>query len=299
MNSHSSIPPVLVSGMGRSGTTWVGDLINYDNTYRELFEPFFPGRVQEADCFNYIQYLNPQTEDAHLENQAQTILAGKLRNNWVDRKADALQNPNILVKEIRTNLMLGWLKRIVPGLKIVVLIRHPLQVVHSWFRMGWGRNAQGTIRDIDLILSQERMLQDYPEIINLSNMFNLDDYFESVVFQWCLFNYIPQKQLQASENHVLYYEDLILKPYQALEDLFCYLERPYQKETLCRNLSIPSQTNYLLRDPRKDKQYLLNGWREAFTQKQKDKAISIVGAFGLGNLYTDTGIPAGTLFFGC
>ncbi len=36
---------VFVSGVGRSGTTWVANIINYANDYRFMFEPFHPQRV--------------------------------------------------------------------------------------------------------------------------------------------------------------------------------------------------------------------------------------------------------------
>ena len=299
MNTYPDTSPVLISGMGRSGTTWVGDLLNYDKSYRVLFEPFFPGRVQEANSFNYIQYLNPQTKNAHLEDQARMILKGELRNNWVDREKEEIQNTSILVKEIRVNLMLGWLKRVFPQLKIILLVRHPLQVVHSWLRMGWGRSPQGKQRDIDLILSQESLLQDYPLIDDLINLVNLDDYFESVVFQWCLFSFVPHKQLKRSESHALHYEDLILQPYRTISDLFRYLERPLHDKKILKIISRPSHTNYLRRDHNKDKENLLWGWRTEFTSQQINKARSIIEAFGLGKLYDDEGIPTGSDFFCC
>jgi hypothetical protein len=35
-------PIVWVIGDGRSGTTWLMELINWRKTYREMFEPFHP-----------------------------------------------------------------------------------------------------------------------------------------------------------------------------------------------------------------------------------------------------------------
>src|SRR5262245_3197724 len=35
----------LVSGTRRSGTTWLADVINFDNHYRYMFEPFHPKEV--------------------------------------------------------------------------------------------------------------------------------------------------------------------------------------------------------------------------------------------------------------
>ena len=48
---------IIVAGMGRSGTTWGVNIINHDNSYRVLFEPFSPASVVEAEEFEYVQYI--------------------------------------------------------------------------------------------------------------------------------------------------------------------------------------------------------------------------------------------------
>ena len=68
---------MFLAGMGRSGTTWARNIINYDDSYRVMFEPFLPAQVSEARHFRYIQYLNPQERDPLLVTAAQKILAGK------------------------------------------------------------------------------------------------------------------------------------------------------------------------------------------------------------------------------
>ena len=57
---------IILAGMGRSGTTWAGNIINYDQSYRILFEPFLPARVKEAKGFEYLQYLNPDCDNVTL-----------------------------------------------------------------------------------------------------------------------------------------------------------------------------------------------------------------------------------------
>lgn len=39
---------VILAGMGRSGTTWGADVLNYDKSCRVMFEPFYPAAVHEA-----------------------------------------------------------------------------------------------------------------------------------------------------------------------------------------------------------------------------------------------------------
>ena len=42
---------VFLAGTGRSGTTWLAGLINHDQSYRDVFEPFHPGKVEALGGF--------------------------------------------------------------------------------------------------------------------------------------------------------------------------------------------------------------------------------------------------------
>ena len=65
---------VFISGMGRSGTTWLSELINYKQNYRDIFEPFLPYKVEISSSFKYLHYLNPNCQDNSLSNSAKACL---------------------------------------------------------------------------------------------------------------------------------------------------------------------------------------------------------------------------------
>ncbi len=48
---------VWIIGDGRSGTTWLGDIINWKKNYREMFEPFHPNKVKSAKPYTLHQYM--------------------------------------------------------------------------------------------------------------------------------------------------------------------------------------------------------------------------------------------------
>ncbi len=272
---------IMVSGMGRSGTSWVGDMINSNNDCRVLFEPFFPGRVPEANGFEYIQYLNPEHDDPKLARQAGLILSGRLHNQWVDRSSLPFPCSHILIKDIRTNLMLGWLKKIEPELRIVVVIRQPLQVILSWKKLKWGRGWANKKRDIDIILSQKMLLEDYPVIKEALNLVDIDDFFESLVLQWCIFQMVPMRQFCDNDIYYLFYEKLVTRPDEELARLLHFLTMRTEKKLDTSLLLSQSQTNFLGRDYRKDTDLLLNGWKNEFSLKQREKAQTIMGLFSL------------------
>ena len=283
----------ILAGMGRSGTTWVGDIINHDGSYRVLFEPFFPPEVSEAELFEYIQYLNPESEKPALADRARTILAGKPRNAWVDRDNTKLRYDRRLVKDVRCNMMLGWLKRVSPRSPIVVVVRHPLAVTASWMRLGWGREARGNRLDHDIITSQPDLLRDFPVVEAMMGEIDTEDVFELTVFEWCVFHLVPLAHLAEGDGHFLSYENLVLDTESEAERLFRYLEEPFDWQALRRTAERSSSTNFLERNFRKDREQVVTGWRTFFSKQQIERAAWIVAQFGLDGLYDRDGLPTG------
>ena len=290
----SDISLILV-GMGRSGTTWAGNIINYDNDYRVLFEPFLPAKVEQAKGFEYIQYLNPDHNDVVIANQARSILAGKIRNNWVDRDNSRLFYRHRLLKDIRCNLMIGWLKKVANNPPIVLMIRHPLQIVSSWKKLGWGKEALGSRSDFDIIISQESLLKDFPIINEVMKEINREDFIQNIVFQWCIYHLIPSKYLKKHDAYALYYENLITDSDNEITKLFHYLDRPFNKEKVTDKMGKASSTNFQQRNF--SLKNTLNSWRQEFSTRQIERANYILTAFGLDEIYDDNGLPTGADVF--
>ena len=284
---------MFLAGMGRSGTTWAGNIINYDGSYRVMFEPFLPALVSEAKHFEYIQYLNPRERDPLLVTAAQKILAGKVRNRWVDRENRGFFYRQRIVKDIRCNLMLRWLRDIRPSMPIVLLIRHPLAVAASWVKLGWGVEAKGQRTDLEIITSQLNLLDDFPIVSQALAQMNRDDSFERIIFEWCVLHLVPFRQFAPGELFVLVYENLILQPEAEIERLFSYLKTSINWEKMRAALPAASSTNFLKRDIAKERTQLLTGWRNTFSDKQIEQANRILQIFALDDLYDEDGYPSG------
>src|SRR5580704_5098197 len=121
----------LVSGMGRSGTTWLAELLNYRNDQRLLFEPFDHQRVALAVNFTDHQYLRADDADPRYLAPARAIVTGLLRDPFVDQHNRRLVCGRRIIKEVRANLILKWLHTQFPGMPIVLIVRHPFAVAVS------------------------------------------------------------------------------------------------------------------------------------------------------------------------
>ncbi|MDW7773273.1 MAG: sulfotransferase [Desulfobulbaceae bacterium] len=284
---------ILLIGMGRSGTTWAADIINHDKSYRILFEPFFPSLVNEAKDFAYIQYMNPADNRAALAAGAQKILAGKTRSQWVDRDNKGILYRRRIIKDIRSNLMAGWLKKLAPRLPVIQLIRHPLQVACSWRKLGWGEEALGERSDFDIIMSQHRLLEDFPIIKKIVQKINPDNFLDNVIFLWGVMHLVPLDQFPTDKVYRLFYEHLLINPEAECKKLFYYLHKEYSWDNVKETVNRKSSTNFQNRNLSQDKNLLLHGWKKELTGAEIERADEILSMFGLEGVYDADGLPAG------
>ncbi len=283
----------FIAGMGRSGTTWIADVVNYDHSHRVLFEPFLPGQVKEARPFKYIHYLPPHDADPARIHAAETILSGKVRHPWVDRENRRFLYGRRIVKDIRCNLMLGWLKAIRPAMPIILVMRHPLAVAASWMQLGWGKTVDGVGDDFSIITSQTELLADFPEIDRIRRRIDPHDALEKIIFEWCVFHWVPFRQFRSDEVLLVVYENLILTPEDAARNLFCGLKRPVDYDHLRSALRTQSGTDFLKRGPSSAQVSRLTDWKNVVRPQQVGHAKDILAMFGLDGLYDHDGHPTG------
>lgn len=272
---------VLLVGTGRSGTTWVSDVINHKNDYRYLFEPFYPNKVALCSHFRYRQYLRPGDGRREFLEPARRILSGRLRNDWVDGHNRVMLARKRLIKDIRAHHLMGWLHDHFPGLRMILLLRHPCAVAHSKLKLKWGA-------PLEEFLGQDELMQDFLSPFR-SEIRSAQTVFEKQVFLWCVENYVPLKQFRTGELHVAFYENFCTDPQEEVRSLFAYLqEEPDQR--VFEALKRPSV------EARKDSAVIsgkdpASEWKAHVSEGQKRTARDILALFELDGLYDSEGRP--------
>jgi hypothetical protein len=267
---------VFLAGSGRSGTTWISGVINHRNAYRFVFEPFHPGKVRILRHFRRKQYLRPGDRREEYLGPARTVLTGELRSLWTDRFNKKFVARRRLIKDIRANLLLGWMHANFPGMPIVLLLRHPCGVVASRLALGW--------RDVlSETMEQEELVEDFLLPME-AEIRAARGGFERHLFSWCVENYVPLRQFEPGEIHLAFYEDFLVRPDQELRRLFAFLDdgfdgRAYRTlsrhSPLSRHPEIPS----------------VDAWRRCVTARQTERAVEILGCFGLDRVYGEGAVP--------
>jgi Sulfotransferase family len=267
---------VFLAGSGRSGTTWVAEVINHRNGYRLVFEPFHPGRVDICGGFRRKQYLRPDDRREEYLGPARTILTGGLRSPWTDRFNRKLVARRRLIKEIRANLLLGWMGENFPGMPIVLLLRHPCAVVASRLALGWRDNLSET-------MEQEELVEDFLLPVE-AEIRDARGAFERHVFSWCIENYVPLMQFGAGEIHLSFYENFLVHPEDEVRRLLAFVGEDLDGR-VWRALSRPSPLS------RREMSPSVDAWRRSVSDSQLERAMEILGLFGLDRVYGEGAMP--------
>ena len=272
---------IFLAATGRSGSTWLSNIVNYKNEYRYIFEPFHPYEVRICRNFKYRQYLRPDNKDKAYIEPVRKILLGKVRNNWVNSQNKKLIANKRLIKDIRANLLLKWIHIKFPGIPIVLLLRHPCAVANSKLKLRWNTH-------LEEFLSQEELIEDFLNPFK-KEINKAQSIFEKHVFLWCIENYIPLKQFRIGDIHLVFYENLCVNPEYEIKRLFLFLNKRFD-EAIFSNLKKPSPLS------RQDSAIITGGslidsWKKYITKEQIQRTTDILNIFGLDNIYSQGSMP--------
>jgi len=154
--SASGRPPILVTGINRSGTTWVGRTLAHAPGVGMIYEPFNPGHrrgIFRAEVPHWFTYADGASSAGIAADLGRTLgfrysYAAELRRvrSWRDagrmgRDAARFASHRVrgarpLMKDPIAVLAAPWLAREF-GMQVVVMLRHPGAYAASMRRLNW------------------------------------------------------------------------------------------------------------------------------------------------------------------
>jgi hypothetical protein len=282
---------VLVAGSGRSGTTWLGDVVNFDDSFRVIFEPFNPLRVESWRPFGSRQYQPPDNPDPDLFRAVHTILSGLDRSDWTASHNRCFWARKRVVKEIAINNMLGYIANWFPQVRLVYLLRHPFAVASSRLRHGWHTYPDPTVRtNLDIFLRQPLLMADYLEPFRPMLMRPMSPFAKEVAF-WAAENYVPLQQLRDRVAvKIVHYEDLVLRERETIADVFSHVGRKYDRR-LEEMIDRPSGTSGRSSPVKSRETELLAGWTGRPEKRDIQDGMRVLESFQLDSIYNDKPIP--------
>jgi hypothetical protein len=276
---------VFFFGTGRSGTTWISNLVNYKNEYRDIFEPFHPKQMPLIKHFGYNLYLRPDNRDPRFLEPARRIVTGRFDNKWADRYNRRRLAGQRIIKDVRVTHFAKWLRVNFPEMPMIYILRHPLAVIASWRALGWAPSIEIYTRQAQLV--DDHLLPYLSEIEQAAML--PKPAFEHYLIFWCIENIVPLQQFQQGEIFLAFYEDLLVEPERAIHQMFTFLHKPYDSSLFDRLDKPSSQTRPS--SSFKTKAERLDAWRTHFSKFEIDRALKILSVFGIDKIYTDALTP--------
>ncbi|MEJ7584940.1 MAG: sulfotransferase [Acidimicrobiales bacterium] len=265
----------LLAGSGRSGTTWLGEIIARDHDHRVIFEPFRASRVPAVAHFSHSQYLRPDNRDHRWVEPVERILRGQMRNRWFDHQNKVVFPRRRLVKAIRANNLLKWLCDTFGEVKVVLLVRHPCAVAGSARTLGWQDHVRSLVNQ-SLLVSDH--LQPLKAVID-----DAVSPFDRFVVQWCVETMVPLRMLRPEDVCLVFYEDLCRDPVgEATRVLQAIGQEAGDRldEAVARPSKLARADSAVHQG-----EDLRSGWTQYVTDAERDRAGELLSAFGLDEIY--------------
>jgi len=309
---------IVITGSPRSGTTLLMDILGVIPGYTGLFEPLNPIYFPEATKvgFKSRTYLPPKKDWLEGENYLRKIFTGDLMydSSWLQKGDYSKQNfnnilssyisqlkpeklmhqllgKNLIVKFVRLNRMLPWVTERFQLRSIILIIRHPCAVVASRFKPGQKlpSELQQNVKPFPTpkeILNEASQIEGIEQsLLNKLKVINTRE--EIITASWCLDNYVPLSFPKPYPWRVMIYEKLIKDGEKEIIRIFNEIGEKNVPRSAFHHLKLPSNvTQKIDQKIVANIEVQLSKWKESLTEKQIERILSIVSAFGL-DFYTE------------
>lgn len=285
--NHDAGRSLLLVGSGRSGTTWMAEVLTEALQCRLVYEPLRAKSVPWAGPVRPGHYLGGDRTDPAVVAVLDRILEGRFRNRFTDKYNTVRFPRRRLVKEVRATNLLPWIVRRYPRTPVVYLLRHPVPTAWSVTALDWPGKLEEFLAQRSLM---EGPLQPFLPLIDEAAASS--DRFQRVVLQWCLENYVPSRLLEPGQAHVVFYENMVDDPWAELERLRIYLQGfgPGAwdlKMSSVKNVARPSHSA----NRGTSGSGRIDRWIEEVPAAQAEKALALVAGFGLDRIYARSARP--------
>jgi len=277
---------IWLIGDGRSGTTWVSNLINYDNYFRHVFEPYHSKVMPEVKFLSSHYYARPGMENRQLSNLSEKIFAGRLLHPRLDSDNAIGMYKGLLVKDIFANLFSYWVHSNFADVKIVLLVRNPFAVAMSKYMKKdwtWITDPTDLFNQPDL---QNDYLKEFEDLIFRTTEKN--DFILNQILIWSIIHFVPFRQFNSEQIHLVFYEDIFLDPVSEISKIGNYVGKDLnhlsklviEKPSRVDGLNIQRGTSPI------------TSWKNDIPVSTIDQGFKILESFGLHNLYDQNSIPS-------
>ena len=207
---------IIVIGTGRSGTSWIHDVMSAHHNYRRIFEPLHPDQVASMSEFSGL-YLDETDNNPRLKEYLDCVFHHRTNDAWISwlhmgiskhtpllrKMIQHVSNlhqvkvfaANRVVKFIQANMMISWLVENF-RYQIVFVIRNPYSTIQSQLHMGWSH-------DLAPYLVQNKLRGKVLSEPLIRYVESLQSVTERLAARWCIENIVAIKDIQRLDGAVI------------------------------------------------------------------------------------------------
>lgn len=233
---------ILILSSGRSGSTWLQSLVNHQNKFRLIFEPFnFHNSSFSFGDFSRKFFDETSTLVRHLES----VIYGEARDAWMDVYNKKFFTKNRVIKDINSNQLLGTFYNKFPNIKILYLVRDPFEVAFSRVRLGWHKEKDLAAKtDFSSFTKQDVMKKNFKQYhLDLIEKYK-DNIFLNEILFWCFDNYVSYNFYKSKANDIklVSYNKLRNQPEKYFEEISVFIGETVNVFKLNHLIMKPSAT---------------------------------------------------------
>ncbi|OMP31794.1 sulfotransferase [Mangrovimonas sp. DI 80] len=294
-------PPIFITGMPRSGTTWLGKIFLSSGEFNEKSEPFNPvvknWHYKVTGWYDYIENRSASLERALGLRTDLKWFWTEINYNSANGLRYALGNVKLMLfsKRILLKDPIGFFNadffyrnyEMLP----VIIIKHPASIVCSAQRVGWKFRMSHLVENKKLMQGLESLGLDLDRW--KTNYQKYDSDVEEICEIWNFFIHIIEMWAEVYKNWgFIKLEDLIMDPINMTENLFLktgleFTDRTlaYLNETMNNNVVI-SENDRRAHIRNRNSKFDINSWKNRLSSSEIDAIRKTTFDFGK-NLYPE------------
>lgn len=315
-SSHPSMkhPPIIITGLHRSGTTILGKLLSTANRTHQLYEPFHP------ECPPGLPFHGKQ-KDFYVEpgitnspNEARRAQVRRFLQHgippFVSREGTFKERLSVMKRAVNARLAVAGQKRLLLkspelyfaiediyrhcGSKNIVMLRHPVRFVAACKRLGWGF-------DVSQMANLKQSLCEDCQSQFATWRTAHESLHDNIVLQnaavWMLgaiwFECLKERFADNPDWAFIQHETFSANPVQCIESLHQQLQLPVdeqvihatrelgERSTLSSTPSRPEEPVDSRQQHRLDRsaEQILNGWQQILSRDEHQQIMAMCGEF--------------------
>ncbi|MDX1641810.1 MAG: sulfotransferase, partial [Balneolaceae bacterium] len=244
MSQSQDRKPILISGSHRSGSTWLGRMIDLSEETGYIHEPFNPTSGITGPLFDkWFIYICKENEALYkkaigdyLDFQYPFWRKIKEAETWRDYarpfrdyskfKWFRLNNKRPLMKDPISIFSAEWLDETF-NMDVIILVRHPAAFVGSIKKVEW-RSSMGNYLEQPLLI-RDHLKSFEPELKRQARQ--QTDFIEEAILLWNMIHSVILKYQSEHEDwFFIRHEDLSRNPIEKFEEIYNFVNLDYTRE---------------------------------------------------------------------